>query len=162
MKKQQGFTLIELLVVIAIIGILASVILASLNSARLKARDAKRMSDLHEIQIALESYYNDNGFYPPCNVSGQDACTTTGGSYPPMSAMLIVPQYISSISNDPTNIATQYGYYYTRGFKITGPGITYVQTGSKGDYILGTRLENPKGGPFPGWDNNNLNYLIGN
>jgi prepilin-type N-terminal cleavage/methylation domain-containing protein len=63
-KNTRGFTLIELLVVVAIIGLLASVILASLNIARAKARDAKRFSDLHQIQTALEMYYSDHGSYP--------------------------------------------------------------------------------------------------
>lgn len=62
MKK--GFTLIELLVVIAIIGILASVVLASLGSARTKAADTKRLSEIKEIQKALNIYYLDNGAYP--------------------------------------------------------------------------------------------------
>jgi len=65
MTKQKGFTLIELLVVIAIIGILSSVVLASLNSARAKARDAKRISDIKQIQLALEMYYDEHdGVYP--------------------------------------------------------------------------------------------------
>jgi len=63
-KASRGFTLIELLVVIAIIGILSSVVLASLNSARTKARDAKRVGDLKQIQIALELYYDANSRYP--------------------------------------------------------------------------------------------------
>jgi len=50
-------------VVVAIIGLLASVILASLNTARGKARDAKRESDLNNIQIALEMYYDKYGTY---------------------------------------------------------------------------------------------------
>jgi type II secretion system protein G len=62
MKK--GFTLIELLVVIAIIGILSSVVLASLNSARQKARDARRVSDIGQLALALEMYYNDYTAYP--------------------------------------------------------------------------------------------------
>lgn len=62
-KKQSGFTLIELLVVIAIIGILSSVVLASLNSARVKARDARRVGDIKQIQVALELYFDANGFY---------------------------------------------------------------------------------------------------
>lgn len=62
--KNKGFTLIELLVVIAIISLLTSVILASLKSARLKAQDAKIVSELHQIETSLELYYNDNGKYP--------------------------------------------------------------------------------------------------
>ena len=62
--SHKGFTLIELLVVIAIIGILSSVVLASLNSARTKARDARRVADLKQIQIALELYYDANSQYP--------------------------------------------------------------------------------------------------
>jgi len=63
-RTKRGFTLIELLVVIAIIGILSSVVLASLSSARLKARDSKRVSDLDQIRVALEMYFDANGTYP--------------------------------------------------------------------------------------------------
>jgi type II secretion system protein G len=59
--KSKGFTLIELLVVVAIIGILATVVLSSLSSARERARDAKRLADVKTIQTALEMYANDNG-----------------------------------------------------------------------------------------------------
>ena len=65
MKKQQkGFTLIELLVVIAIIGILATIVMVSLNTARSKARDARRVSDIRQLQLALQMYYDSNGSYP--------------------------------------------------------------------------------------------------
>lgn len=63
-NKKKGFTLIELLVVIAIIGILSSVVLASLNSARTKARDARRVADIKQIQLALEMYFDKNNGYP--------------------------------------------------------------------------------------------------
>lgn len=63
-KTQKGFTLIELLVVIAIIGILSSVVLASLSTARQKSRDAKRISDIGQIQLALELYFDANQSYP--------------------------------------------------------------------------------------------------
>lgn len=63
-KNKKGFTLIELLVVIAIIGILASVVLASLNSARRKSRDARRIADIKQLQLALELYFDATRAYP--------------------------------------------------------------------------------------------------
>ncbi|MFH1226189.1 MAG: prepilin-type N-terminal cleavage/methylation domain-containing protein [bacterium] len=64
MTNKKGFTLVELLVVIAIIGLLATLAIVALNSARMKARDAKRVGDVKQIQTALELYFNDNGSYP--------------------------------------------------------------------------------------------------
>jgi prepilin-type N-terminal cleavage/methylation domain-containing protein len=64
-NKKKGFTLVELLVVIAIIGILSSVAIVNLNSARAKARDAKRISDLNVYRMALIAYAtNNNGKFP--------------------------------------------------------------------------------------------------
>ena len=63
-KQGQGFTLIELLVVIAIIGLLSTLSVVSLNNARSRARDARRVSDIKQMQTALELYYNDVGTYP--------------------------------------------------------------------------------------------------
>jgi len=62
--KQKGFTLIELLVVISVIGLLASVILVSVNNARAKSRDARRKADLQQIQKAMELYFDKTGSYP--------------------------------------------------------------------------------------------------
>ena len=67
MKKlslQKGFTLVELLVVIAIIGILSTLLLLQLNTARSKARDVKRVTAVNQIRTAVELYYDDNGQYP--------------------------------------------------------------------------------------------------
>jgi prepilin-type N-terminal cleavage/methylation domain-containing protein len=63
-RETWGFTLIELLVVIAIIGMLATLAVVSLNNARTKSRDARRVSDIRQIQTGLELYFSDNDFYP--------------------------------------------------------------------------------------------------
>ncbi len=68
MKK--GFTLIELLIVLAIIGILGAVILSSFFAARAAGRDARRIADLRQVQIALQLFYLKCGFYPGKYLSG--------------------------------------------------------------------------------------------
>jgi type II secretion system protein G len=92
-NQKKGFTLIEFLVVIAIIGILSSVVVASLNTARLKARDAKRIADIKQIQLALEMYNDKNGSYP----TALSALTTAG--------------FISVVPTDPSaGAAYSFGY----------------------------------------------------
>ncbi len=127
-KTQQGFTLIELLVVIAIIGLLASVVLLSLNSARAKSRDAKRMSDVRQIASALELYYNDNNSYP----------TTSLGQ--------LVPSFIGSLPTYPlpndgscatTPGAGAYASNYTGS--AGGYSIWFCLGGTTGGYSAGTR-----------------------
>ena len=113
-NTQKGFTLIELLVVIAIIGILSSVVLASLNSARLKARDAKRISDVKQLQLALEMYYNDFSNYPTV---ASDANLVANG-------------YISTIPLDPST-----GLAYSYAALVVGSGTACS------DYHIGTTLE---------------------
>ena len=102
--KQKGFTLIELLVVISVIGLLASVILVSLNSARQKARDAKRKADLRQLATALNLYYNDNDIYPICDISlpYPDACQWS--TWIPGWSNMLPSQYISKIPIDPQNV----------------------------------------------------------
>ena len=90
-NRSRGFTLIELLVVIAIIGLLSSVVLASLNGARTKGRDARRLADIKQMQVALELYYSEHNAYP---------ASTSG---------LATSGYISSIATDPLN-ESAYGY----------------------------------------------------
>lgn len=63
-RRYRGFTLVELLVVISIISLLSSIVLTSVNNARAKARDARRLTDVKQIQTALELYYDTNGRYP--------------------------------------------------------------------------------------------------
>jgi len=71
----KGFTLIELLVVIAIIGILSSVVLASLNTARSRGNDAKVEAQLKNMQSAMAIYSASNGNYGTSSTS--DGCTGT-------------------------------------------------------------------------------------
>jgi len=79
MKKYiKGFTLIELLVVIAIIGILASVVLVSLNSARQKGSTARIQEETAQVRTQLESDYS-NGVYPDLTGAASHIDTITAG-----------------------------------------------------------------------------------
>lgn len=70
-KISLGFTLVELLIVIGVMGALASAVLVIINplGQLQKARDAKRKSDLVQIQRSLEQYYQDNGEYPASTIA---------------------------------------------------------------------------------------------
>lgn len=110
-NSQQGFTLIELLVVIAIIGTLASVVLAGLNEARAKARDAQRLSDMRNLVNALEMYRLDdpNNHYPPLG-GGVLSCGSTVANI-----VGLVPNYMPQLPRypkplDPDNSCTDYRY----------------------------------------------------
>ena len=73
-KKAKGFTLIELLVVIAIIGILSSIVLVSVNSARTKAKDASVKSNIEGARVAAEMWYDDTA---GGNMSYTNVCTSS-------------------------------------------------------------------------------------
>ena len=82
--QKKAFTLIELLVVIAIIGLLASMAVIALNNARMKARDARRLADIRQMQTALEMYYIDNNGYPDANFAWSSIggyCISSGGGW---------------------------------------------------------------------------------
>lgn len=84
MKKLigNGFTLIELLVVIAIIGVLTTMVASNFQTSRIKANDARRKSDLTQIQKALEMYASDHGAYPLSNGTGQILGCGAGSTNP--------------------------------------------------------------------------------
>ena len=99
-RKQKGFTLIELLVVVTIIGILATIVLVSLNDARMKARDVRRLADLRQVALALELYYDDNPGtgYPGTSGSNQWSAMETA----------LETDYIASVPGDPGTNTYEY------------------------------------------------------
>jgi type II secretion system protein G len=130
---QKAFTLIEMLVVISIIGILATLVAANLNSARSRARDAQRKSDIKNLQTAMRLYYNDFGTYP--GASGGGNILGCGSATPPTSlcswnsAWSINDGdtvYMSALPRDPLSPTQSYRY-------------TFVNSD---DYTLSACLEN--------------------
>jgi prepilin-type N-terminal cleavage/methylation domain-containing protein len=118
-SDRRGFTLIELLVVVAIIGMLAGVVLASLNTARSKGRDARRISDIKSIQSALELSYD----------------AASPDEYPDATSSL-TPTHIPSVPVDPeTNAVYSYDNLTSAGAACA------TATGSCGSYVLGATLE---------------------
>ncbi len=129
-SQHKGFTLIELLVVIAIIGVLSSVVLVSLNGARVRARDARRVSDLKQIVTALNLYIDATAAYPIASGASANA------SFEAMAQTLITVGFISAIPKDPRNGAFLSG--------TAGPKYEYLyatDTLGKG-FHLGANLEN--------------------
>lgn len=133
-KQSKGFTLIELLVVIAIIGILSSVVLASLSTARAKSRDARRISDLGQIQLALELYFDANSSYP---FNGAGLQSWTSASAPVGGVGSTSPAYIPKVPSDPTVGAN---YYYCP-MAAKGAATCSGTSGTVLSYVLGSNLE---------------------
>lgn len=139
--NKKGFTLIELLVVIAIIGVLSTLSIVALNSARARSRDAKRISDVKQLQTALEMYYNDNGAYP--------AGTTLPS---PLATNSVV--YMTSVPAAPTpadgscTTANNAYVYTSRAFGGQTAGsytLTYCLGAATGNIASGTGTATPAG-----------------
>jgi prepilin-type N-terminal cleavage/methylation domain-containing protein len=113
-NPKTGFTLIELLVVIAIIGVLASIVLASLNNARRKSRDARRITDIKQLQLALELYFDawdasgagTGSQYP----LGGPTCAPSAGVPTYYGLEALDPTYIPNVPLDPSGVGPCYRY----------------------------------------------------
>lgn len=128
-KKTKGFTLIELLVVIAIIGLLASIVLVSLNTARQKARDSRRLGDLRQVTLALELYYDNNNNAYPGDV---EAATCDDWA-----AMVIC---LEGTGAAPCNV----GYMTKVPVDPGGSSTAYLYNTNWVDYVLRAQLESAK------------------
>lgn len=155
MIMRRGFTLIELLVVIAIIGLLSSVVLAALSTARGQANDARRLADMHNLQAALELYNLKHGGYPTSNASGCGGWETTGSDAAGNNfvSALVADGVLPTGMKDPTpgleNSCGNYAYYR---YNASTNGCD----SSRGPfYILGIRQTDKSGTAAyptsPGW-----------
>ncbi len=79
-SKNSGFTIIELLMVMTVLGVLAGLVLVNYPASQMRARDARRRSDIKQYQTSLEIYYNRNNVYPTYsgNLAAPGFCTTLG------------------------------------------------------------------------------------
>lgn len=143
MNTRRGFTLIELLVVIAIIGLLSTLAVVALGSARQKARDSKRLSDVKQVQTALELYYTDNNAYPTAASStvigaGNFACLGSGG----FGAAGCASPYMAQIPSGPSAGGADYSYTSAAGTTYT---INFTLEGSVGNLAAGAHNASPSG-----------------
>ncbi|HOZ36987.1 MAG TPA: type II secretion system protein [bacterium] len=133
--NKKGFTLIELLVVIAIIGLLATMAVAALNSARIKARNAKRMSDIEQIYKALSLFFDQYGCLPRTSGStcgGTGYSDSNAGSWDYSSqggfmGFLKISGFMADVPVDPINNmtgdGTPAGTYAYRYYCYPGSGL---------------------------------------
>ncbi len=132
-KRQGGFTLIELLVVIAIIAVLAAVVLVALGNARTRARDARRVSDLNNVALALEVYLDTMNVatYPTAGVATPD-----NAQWNTLVTSLRGANVIQGTIQDPLNIAENLYRAQSNLANANGTGAAVNTT-----YLLGADLE---------------------
>ncbi len=153
--------MIELLVVIAIIGILSTLAIVSLNSARARARDAKRVSDIKQVQTSLELYFADKNGYPADGVAGAGGITLGAGNATTLSQnggfdATVTPAgtvYMGQVPANPTPNGVNYVYtsLVASGGAVcdTGPcawyNIAFDLEGGAGSLAAGARAATPTG-----------------
>ena len=113
-NTKRAFTLIELLVVIAIIGFITSVVMASLISAQRDARDKRRVSDLKQLQTALELYHTDNQMFPT-QAGGANGNISTNTTL-----LTLLEPYLQGTPIDPAGLGDSTYHYYYDGNHLCG------------------------------------------
>jgi type II secretion system protein G len=148
MRNKKGFTLIELLVVIAIIGLLATLAVVALQNARQKSRDAKRVSDIKQLQTALDLFYSDNNSYPAgaATLLGKDGTSDAlcGDGFVAAGTPSCTANetYMDRVPADPVNTGTLI-YQYTGA--ATTFGITFELEGATGGLAAGAHTASAAG-----------------
>lgn len=139
-QHRKGFTLIELLVVIAIIGLLSTLAVVAMSNARQKARDAKRVSDIKQIQSALDLYATDKNGYPADGANGAGTITLGGSTAKCLSdttglgasGACTGNTYMANIPSNPTPGGANYVYASKTANNAadcdTGPCVSYSLT----------------------------------
>lgn len=141
-KNRAGFTLIEILIVVAIIAILASVVLVGLGPTQQLGRDARRVSDIHEVQNGLELFYQKSGAYPVPTTAAWGPAGTAGS----LTGQLVAANIgINNVPNDPSS----------------GKNYIYAWTTGGSDYVLGAVLENPNSSAWQSYQKPNLPSFAG-
>ena len=135
--KSEGFTLIELLVVIAIIGLLSTMAVVSLNSARGKARDAQRLSDVKQLSMVIEMAATSRGDY---DIFTTDTCEEAGDL---TTACGTIEDNDFSIFYDP--VSTQRAVSCDGGAADTACGYTMMLDSNPDSYQMCFYLEYPSG-----------------
>jgi general secretion pathway protein G len=145
-RQKRGFTLIELLVVIAVIGLLATLAVVALNNARAKARDAKRVADIKQVQTALELYFNDKGHYPLTDefTAGTIYSTSTNGT---TTYMKIIPTAPTPQDGSCSGVDNLYAYNSFDGSTYT---LTFCIGNTTGSLAGGINTASPSGIAYGG------------
>jgi prepilin-type N-terminal cleavage/methylation domain-containing protein len=117
--KHKGFTLVELLVVMTIIALLSAVILTGMNSHRARARDGKRISDMAQLQLVFESYYDACNQYP--SITSPQPTTLSTATNNGCTSGTNLGSFISVLPVDPINSGSNV-YVYTPTPSSCGAG----------------------------------------